>query len=147
MKVVEETSQLAMMKPRQFSQPCIRSGLAAAMNPALTVISRTPAANCVVSTVGNKDIQSKVCCPNTMSFPMKNTTIVRYNRVQDNLRRMRSWEERLDDSPLVQPGESITDQQTYWWSQYLSCVVQECGWGGSRPPQEMILLILSSYQM
>ena len=42
MEVVTETSQLAMMKPRQFFWPCICPGLAAAT---LMVITRAPAAN------------------------------------------------------------------------------------------------------
>lgn len=77
-----EASRLAMMRPRQFAKPCILSALATVMSPALSVITRTPMSNSVASSVGSKETQSKVSCPNSLA-PPEVGTVVKYDRSKD----------------------------------------------------------------
>lgn len=78
-----ESSRQAMLRPHQFSKPCILTALANAMSPSLAVITRIPLTAAVMSTVGDKDAQSKVSCPSSLNRPVKET-LVRYNRKQDS---------------------------------------------------------------
>lgn len=59
---------MKMRKPKQFAKPSIRSGLAAAMTPPLSVIIKSSVADTIAACTGSLEEQSKVCADNTTAY-------------------------------------------------------------------------------
>ena len=81
-KAALEASRRAMLRPHNFAKPCVLSGLATALSTSLAVITRTPLATAIASTVGSKDFQSKLSCPNSLA-PSEKGTVVKYDHKAD----------------------------------------------------------------
>ncbi len=82
-KAALEASRRAMLRPHSFATPCVLSGLATALSTSLAAITRTPLATAIASTVGSKDFQSKLSCPNSLA-PPELGVLVKYDRKLDN---------------------------------------------------------------
>ena len=81
-----EASRKAMLRPHQFTKPCVLTGLATALSPSLAVITRTPMTTAIASTVGSKDYQSKVSCPNSLALPETGTVFQRTGKNDSDLK-------------------------------------------------------------
>lgn len=77
-----EASRKAMLRQHQLSTPCVVSALASVLHTSLSVVTRTPLATSILSTVGSKELQSKLSAPNSLA-PPKIGIVARYNHKED----------------------------------------------------------------